>query len=229
MPVADADDSTSPRASASDRPNVLLLTAHDLGRFLGCYGRGVESPRLGAFHEAGVRFENAFCPAPQCGPSRASLMTGMVPHNHGLMGHYWLGWGIHGHVTTLPEFLRDAGYATHVHGVQHMAADGREVGYERTHGPLRAAADGHEAVVDTLGSEADREAPFFEAHRHGGMDNGFRMHSGDCDLPPPDEVEVPPYLPDRPGVREDLAGLHGAVAPSTRASAGSSTPSTTWG
>jgi arylsulfatase A-like enzyme len=215
MSETDADANAS--ADSGDRPNVLLLTAHDLGRFLGCYDRPVESPRLDAFHEEGVHFESAFAPAPQCGPSRASLMTGMVPHNHGLMGHHWLGWSLNDHVTTLPEFLRDAGYATHVHGVQHMAADAEAVGYEHAHGPLRAAEDEHEAVVDTLESAADGEdaffvaAGFFEAHRHGGMDNAFRMHSGDYDLPAAEAVEVPPYLPDRPGVREDVAGLHGAV------------------
>ncbi|WP_156940462.1 sulfatase-like hydrolase/transferase, partial [Paenibacillus forsythiae] len=46
------------------RKNILLMTSHDTGRYLGCYGQSVETPAIDALAEEGVRFSNYFCPAP---------------------------------------------------------------------------------------------------------------------------------------------------------------------
>ena len=67
-------------------PNVVIVITHDTGRHLGAYGRRVATPNLDRLAAEGVLFEQAFCSAPQCSPSRASLLTGLVPHRHGLIG-----------------------------------------------------------------------------------------------------------------------------------------------
>ena len=67
-------------------PNVVIVITHDTGRHLGAYGRRVATPNLDRLAAEGVLFEQAFCTAPQCSPSRASLLTGLVPHRHGLIG-----------------------------------------------------------------------------------------------------------------------------------------------
>lgn len=68
------------RDTASDKPNVLFLICDDLNCDLGSYGHPiVQSPNIDRLAESGVRFENAYCQYPLCGPSRASFMTGLYP------------------------------------------------------------------------------------------------------------------------------------------------------
>ena len=61
-------------------PNVLYLHSHDTGRHVQPYGVGVRTPRIQRLAEEGVIFRQAFCAAPTCSGSRASLATGQWPH-----------------------------------------------------------------------------------------------------------------------------------------------------
>ncbi|MFB6173056.1 MAG: sulfatase-like hydrolase/transferase, partial [Halobacteriales archaeon] len=121
-------------ASDDARPNVLLLTAHDMGRYLGCYGRRAQTPNLDALAADGALFESFFCTTPHCAPSRASVQTGLLPHNHGMMGHPirdtdtasprrepYKGWEIDEGIRTLPMYLNERGYDTHLAVYQHAS------------------------------------------------------------------------------------------------------------
>ena len=94
---------------ALERPNVLLITSHDVGPHLGCYGvPTVHTPNLDRLSAEGVRFTNTFCSAPQCSPSRASIATGRYPHSNGVMGlcHGLFRFDLHPgerHLARLPE------------------------------------------------------------------------------------------------------------------------------
>ncbi len=198
------------------KPNVVILTCHDLGRFLGAYGREVETDRIDEFSEDGVIFDNNFATAPQCSPSRGSIMTGKYPHNHGLMGlaHEGYGWELNEGEKTLPQYLKEAGYETHLFGLQHESEDPYSLGYEYVHGP----GVGERRVEPTTGEflnflderEGHREdrplfvsIGFFEPHRPYGLD--------DYDNEDSENVTPPPFLPDNEGVREDLSGLYGMI------------------
>ena len=89
-------------------PNLILITWHDLGDFLGCYGHGdVASPCLDRLASQGALMEQHFCSAPQCSPSRASIVTGLMPHNTGVLGLTHRGFDMDRRVTTLKERLKD--------------------------------------------------------------------------------------------------------------------------
>ena len=117
---------------AAERPNVLLVVSDDLTACLGCYGNSVcRTPHLDRLAAEGVLFERAYCQYPVCGPSRASLMSGLYPNRTKMLGNnYDLG----AYRVSNPElaehpsiggFLRRNGYVSfRVSKIFHMGIPG---------------------------------------------------------------------------------------------------------
>ena len=86
MPIKGSDLTETNRAMVQ-QPNIVLFMTDQLRRdALGCYGNRIcQTPNLDQLAEQGTCFENAFTISPVCSPSRASLMTGLYPHNNGVM------------------------------------------------------------------------------------------------------------------------------------------------
>lgn len=189
------------------RPNIVIIITHDTGDYLGCYGHAVATPHLDRFAATGVRCDRAFCTAPQCSPSRASLITGLYPHTNGMMGLAHREWELHPEVRCLPHYLDDAGYRTALFGFQHESSDPRRLGYQSIDTSSIEAADVARGVSAYLDSHPT--GPFFvmagftETHRP------FDRPGYDAD--PPERVTVPPYLPDLPPIREELGQFQGLV------------------
>mgnify|MGYP001822635558 CR=1 FL=1 len=80
---------TASLCAAADKLNVLFLISDDLGaQALGCYGnKDVQTPNIDALAKRGMRFTNAYCQFPVCGPSRAALMSGLYPQQNGVVGN----------------------------------------------------------------------------------------------------------------------------------------------
>ncbi|MCI0541513.1 MAG: sulfatase-like hydrolase/transferase, partial [Verrucomicrobiales bacterium] len=67
-------------AKAAPPPNIVLLLSDDQSPHLGCYGdANARTPNLDRFAAEGMRFDRAYTMAPQCVPSRASLLSGRSP------------------------------------------------------------------------------------------------------------------------------------------------------
>jgi arylsulfatase len=68
---------------AAERPNIVIILADDMGfSDLGCYGSRIEIPNLDRFAAGGLRFTQ-FYNCARCCPSRASLLSGLYPHQRG--------------------------------------------------------------------------------------------------------------------------------------------------
>src|SRR6266576_5744633 len=107
------------RAAAADRPpNILIILADDLGYSdLGCYGGEIKTPNLDALAAGGLRYTQ-FYNCTRCCPSRASLLTGLYPHQAGVggmtgdQGQRGYRGSLQPSTVTLAEVLRAAGYRT---------------------------------------------------------------------------------------------------------------------
>jgi arylsulfatase A-like enzyme len=193
--------------------SVLFFTCHDLGQHLGCYGQTtVNSPALDGLALAGVRFEQSFCTAPQCSPSRASLHTGRYPHSTGVLGlaHPPFGWRLDPNERHTAQLLRAAGYSTTLVGMQHLVEHGSEpdLGYQRVL-PVAPAYAEAESAIALLRDFARQDKPFY-------LEIGFEEPHRPYDFggAQPDTsrgVAIPPYLPDAPESRQDLAAFQGAI------------------
>ncbi len=183
-------------------PNILVFIPHDLGDTLHCYGhQAVRSPNLDAMAERGVRFAECYTTSPECTPSRGGLWSGYHTYQNGLMGLSNFGWELK--KPHLAQRLAKAGYATHLFGVQHeTAADPTVLGYQHVEPADRRISGVSEAVIRFLaGPEANSSQPWFacvgfhDVHRRWEKPSTFD----------PAAIPVPPYLPDTPAIRKDLA------------------------
>jgi choline-sulfatase len=110
-------------------PNVLLLMADQLAAsWLPAYGhRVVRAPHLDALARAGVVFDAAYCASPLCAPSRASLLTGLLPSRTGV---YDNAAEMRASLPTVTHHLRAAGYATTLAGKMHFVGPDQLHGFE---------------------------------------------------------------------------------------------------
>ena len=93
------------------QPNVLLIVADDLNCSLGCYeDLSAHTPHLDNLAEEGVRFQQAHCQYPLCGPSRTSFLTGLYPNQSGVRENRVVLRDALPEVVTLPQLFRQNGY-----------------------------------------------------------------------------------------------------------------------
>lgn len=108
----DGDSTPTP----SGPPNVVFLSLDDLNDWVGFLGGHpqVRTPNLDALAARSSTFRHAYCNAPMCGPSRASVLTGMYPHTTGIFDHSKI--TIPARFTSLPVDFANHGYNTRIIG-----------------------------------------------------------------------------------------------------------------
>ncbi len=144
---------------AADRPNILLIMSDDMGYSdLGCYGGEIATPNLDALAAGGVRFTQFYNGA-RCCPTRASLLTGLYPHQAG-MGFMirrveapgYLG-DLSRQAVTLAEVLRGGGYRTAMAGKWHVARS--HAMKDTTNWPVQRGFDRFYGTIRGFGSFYD--------------------------------------------------------------------------
>jgi arylsulfatase len=125
-PAATSPATTPARAPAAHRPNIVLILADDMGYSdAGCFGGEIRTPNIDSIAAQGVRMTQ-FYNAARCCPTRASLLTGLYPHQTGV-GHMMGNRNLPGYegqlnsrCVTLAEALAAAGYRTAMSGKWHV-------------------------------------------------------------------------------------------------------------
>ena len=116
-------------APKSDRPNIVLIMADDMGYSdIGCYGGEIDTPNLNQLADNGIRFTQ-FYNTSRCCPTRASLLTGLYAHQAGMgwmtnsdLGSKGYSGEINKNCVTIAEVLKEAGYSNYLSGKWHVTA-----------------------------------------------------------------------------------------------------------
>ena len=189
---------------AAERPNIVLIGTEDISPSLGCYGDpDAITPNLDKFASQGARFTRCFTHAPVCAPSRSGLITGMYPTT---MGSHHMRSKL---VTPPPLFtdeLKKAGYAVFWPGKTDFNFDAPK-GWADTRNWVQNP--------DLL----PKDKPFFAyinftiTHESQVRPTPEQYKKNTAKLKPsefrdPAKVKLPPYYPDHPDVRRNVATYH---------------------
>lgn len=207
-----------------DRPNIIYLVAHDLGRMLGCYGRGFESPNLDRFAREGALFDKTYCTTTACSPSRGCAWTGQYAHTNGLMGLVNRGWSLPVERRTIVDHMNEAGYHTALTGLDHVRKfrqDHRFVEYKPADPRAAVAVDN---AIEFLRSRAGEETqPFYlnmgTIEVHGSQWGTYFANREEGGSDPPldrygwadEDVPIPPTFVDSPQVRREMANYQECI------------------
>lgn len=175
------------------------MTTHDIGRRLHCYGaKSVRSPNLDALAAAGVRFDRAFATAPQCSPSRASLATGLYPHNNGVLGlaHPGFDWTLA--VPHAASVFAGHGFRSYLFGGQHVSPNPDGLGFREIH----PTSD----IDGVLAAERRDQRLYLEIN----FDETHRPYPPLTSIPA--GIEVPGYLPPGPESAQEMAEVEATIA-----------------
>jgi len=211
--------------------NIVLIVADDHSPDTGAYGNPIlKTPNLDRLASEGVRFQHHYATTASCSASRSVILSGLQNHATGQYGHqhdfhHFVSFD---HIQSLPVLLSGAGYATAIVGTFHVAPKSVYAFDRFIGGHSRSSvvmADSAKAFIESAGSQ-----PFFlyfatsDPHRGAGFaeelpyapDRFGNRPGGYPGVVPivynPDEVIVPPFLPDTPYVRAEIAQYYQAVS-----------------
>jgi N-sulfoglucosamine sulfohydrolase len=211
--------------------NVVLLVTDDQSPDAGCYGDQVlKTPNLDALAGSGVRFDRAFCTTASCSASRSVILTGLYNHANAQYGHQhdYHHFRTYDRVKSLPMRLTDAGYRTARIGKLHVGPDEVYPFEVALPGNARSPVEMAENCRRFIAAQDQR--PFFlyfctaDPHRSGGRVPGAEHDPNPFGNTPrgypgveemsysPDDVTVPPFLPDNPVTRAELAQYYQSVS-----------------
>jgi len=191
-------------APVKERPNILLVIADDWGwGHAGVLGdRGIKTPNFDRLAKEGALFRNAYCAAPTCSASRASLLTGQMFYRLGEAAN------LHGPLDAkypvYPDLLESAGYAVGMVGKGWAPGNFKAGG--RTRNPAGPMAKDFKTFLESVPADQPFCFWFGSLNPHRPFDQ--KSLAGTVD---PKSVTVPAFLPDTPEVRADLVEYYAEV------------------
>jgi N-sulfoglucosamine sulfohydrolase len=216
-------------ADEPKRPNLVLIIADDMAwNDCGAYGHPkIRTPNIDKLAREGMRFDRAFVTCSSCSPSRSSMITGRYPHNTNAQE---LHSPLPAEQITFVEKLKESGYWTAAAGKWHLGnavknrfnvvRDANTAGFQLPtdkNAKKRMTAEGSSAVQSGCDQwipvlrERPKDKPFFlwlasfDPHRDYQPGAIPKPHK-------PEDVVIPPFLPDLPEVRRDLALYYDEIA-----------------
>jgi arylsulfatase A-like enzyme len=168
------------------------------------------------FARSATLFRQAYNAAPTCSPSRAALLTGISPHENGMLGLAHIGFQLNDYSKHLCSFLKTNGFKTVLCGIQHVAPDYRMIGYDVVLGSqsfnMGDTINSMESfdhsntkeACNYISSRAGKAEPFFLSF---GLFNTHREFPTPQDTGAADYIVPPPVLYDCDMNRRDMAGF----------------------
>ena len=202
--------------------NIVFINADDMGVEMGAYGDAqARTPHLDALAARAVQFNNGYVTQASCSPSRSSFLTGLYPHQNGMLGLAHLGYQIHDDIVTLPQLLQNAGYYNAIIGKLHLEPEAKfpfnfhQLGASETWDVAGVAA----VVSEQIAEATKQNKPFFLYLNY--FDPHVPFHDSFDGIPadPLKPAEVKPFAFHpmsgnelTPAVREQMAGYYNGVA-----------------
>jgi uncharacterized sulfatase len=204
-----AQSAAAAAAQAKPRPNILWISCEDMSPQMGCYGDPLAiTPNLDRLASQGVRFRHAYSIIGVCAPSRSGIITGVHPTSLG-SHHMRCSTAIPAHIRCFPEYLREAGYyCTNNSKTDYnfpVPKSAWDESSNRAHWKNRPAGKPFFAVFNLTITHESRILPRGDEHAA----QTRRLKPGE--RRDPARVAAPPYYPDTPEVRRDLANVHETI------------------
>ncbi len=180
------------------RSNIVFVDCHDLGDWLGCYGKKfLRTPNVDSLASEGSIFTNYHATAPICMPSRASIYAGRMPHSAGTYGQDPLD----SDQLCMAKWFAQHGYGTYMCGGLKIRNDPQWAGYQHKV-PMSTAS---ERVPEFFQEQTTDSGTPFMAHFSFG--DVHRPYLDTYDPKVTEQIDVPPTMPNIDIVRKDLACL----------------------
>lgn len=206
-------------------PDIILVTADDLGLQLGCYGDNtIPTPGIDALSKEGVRFTRAYVTSALCSPSRSSILTGLYPHETGQFG-LSNEYSMRNEIPNLTDWLGSAGYHRVIFGKLHVRPEDdfhfesryAKKFYIETLDVKAMAADVREALASAGDKSSFLYINYFDPHRNPMAEKGrgfVNQYKGYPQNPISDkDVKAFPFQGfDTLALRKDIAGYYNSIA-----------------
>ena len=178
------------------RPNILWLVSEDNNPFIGAYGDKIaHTPTLDRLAKDGILYRNVYSTAPVCAPTRFAIITGVYPESAGPAHHMRA-------VASLPATL--AGFPTYLRSAGYYCTNNAKTDYNSN---LKPDEIWHESSAKAHWRNRPQNTPFFAVFNHE-ITHESMLFAPTQGRVQPQDIALPAYLPDTPGIRGDFANYY---------------------